>query len=114
MNSWINKVLSASSKLLWLSSKCAIRAFRAGVQDFPSTDVVSERCNALRYGTRGSRYRGNPAQDTALFDVELVSPLPYAPIGDGIIPIQVTLSGSFELADLSATVTVEGITGVFP
>ena len=57
---------------------------------------------------------GNPASDTALFDVELISPLPYSPIGDGIIPIQATLSGSFELSELVATVAVEGISGTLP
>ena len=80
----------------------------------PSTEIIAEDASRYEVELQVPETETNPAQDTALFDVELVSPLAYGPIGDGIIPIEATLSGSFELSELSAVVAVEGVNGTQP
>ena len=52
--------------------------------------------------------------DSAPFSVTLNSPQPYAPIGEGLISVSASLSGTFDLASLRAEVSVEGLSSALP
>ena len=51
--------------------------------------------------------------DSAAFSVSLNSPTPYEPIGEGLISLSASLSGQFELANVQAEASVEGLSDVF-
>ena len=56
-------------------------------------EIIAEDASRYDMELRPETER-NPAQDTALFDVEQHEPVPYGPIGNGIIPFRPAI-GSF-------------------
>ena len=112
LNDLVNKSICALT-LGCLVMSCADLAPGEYKAPIPSTEIIADEANRYEVELEAPETETNPAQDTALFDVELVSPLRTAPSAMASFQLRPRYQAVLNSQNL-VVVAVEGVNGTQP